>query len=174
MVLTSPDFQREFTTITSAHVDLPEVSNSYNRSEIKAISSIKINSFIQASSFLFKIDKIMQRSMLKTHHNSFTTLKKKFVHDPIYRSKNLNQIPISQKLKILQERFNRCFDIPIMKKLSAIRILNEERAFLRWKVQADTTMQNRCIKRFAVNARINHAVAIWRLRWLVERDRLDS
>jgi hypothetical protein len=35
---------------------------------------------------------------------------------------------------------------------------------------ADAKIQNYCVKRFAVQARINYAVAIYRLRWLVERD----
>lgn len=61
-----------------------------------------------------------------------------------------------------------------MKRLGNLRILTDERAFLRWKVKSDIKLQNQCIKRFAVNARINHAVAIWRLRWLVERSKLES
>ena len=74
----------------------------------------------------------------------------------------------------MQSRLEKCFDIPIMKKLGSIRILNEERAFLRWKVKSDSTLQNVSIKKFAIKARINHAVAIWRLRWLVERSKLED
>jgi len=30
------------------------------------------------------------------------------------------------------------------------------------------------MKRFAIKARINHAVAIWRLKWLVERSKFKD
>jgi len=49
---------------------------------------------------------------------------------------------------------------------------HKKRAFLRWKVSIDHDLQSASIKRFAVYARINHAVAIYRLRWILERDRI--
>ena len=101
-------------------------------------------------------------------------MKKKYIFDPLYKSKNLNQMSVAQKRRVLQKRLEKCLQIPVMKKLGSIRLLTGERAFLRWKVKVDTKLQNKCVKRFAVKARISHAVAIWRLRWLVERSKLDS
>ena len=54
------------------------------------------------------------------------------------------------------------------------RLLTKSRLFLRWKARADREAQNQCIKRFAVQARLNYAVAIYRLRWVAEKANKDK
>lgn len=59
-------------------------------------------------------------------------------------------------------------------KLCQRRTLTPLRAFLRWKVVADYILQNRSIKKFAVNSRINYAVAIYRFKWVIEQQHQDK
>ena len=160
--------------MTSSKIQFPQVSNSYNKSEIKAISSIKINSFIQTSTFLFKLDRIATASDLKSKRILISILKQQRTQPHHLQNNSRNSSDKHQRLNTVQKRLEKLLDLPIVKKLGRLRLLNKQRAFLRWKVKTDIKLQGTCIKKFAVYARLDHTVALWRMKWIVDKSILGN
>lgn len=77
-------------------------------------------------------------------------------------------------MKSVDPRAIKLLRFNFVKKLTNKRPPNKSKMFLRWKARTDYELQNMCIKKFALQARINHTVAIYRLRWMVERDGRDK
>jgi hypothetical protein len=153
--VSNPAFIREVKTIESSTEPIKGNRN-YDYNEIKALSSIKINRFMETSSFIFRLDKIFSKATNSRKRSFFQNLK-------------------LMKLNLLKNRDPRAEKLvkfSFMKRIMSHRPLDMRRAFLRWKAVIDTDLQATCVTRFAVYARINHAVAIYRFKWLLEQARM--
>lgn len=131
-------------------------TKNYDSHELNAINSIKINNFASLASFLFKIQKAMKKIKEKRLKNLFN----------IYHAHEVNSLAIEDIRAKRLQNFN------FMKKIASKRPLGKKRAFLKWKVMSDIDLQETCIKRFAVCARINYAIAVYRMKWIVDRNRI--
>lgn len=114
----------------------------------------KMQRFIQACNLSFVLDGAVERNRTQQMRALFNLM----LRDKIDFMKSVDP----RAIKLL--RFN------FVKKLTNERPPNKSKMFLRWKARTDYELQNMCIKKFALQARINHSVAIYRLRWIVERD----
>lgn len=133
-------------------------TSNYDSHELKAINSIKMNNFVSVASFLHKIQKIFNKAKQNR-------LKKIF---NIHNTQEINSLAIEDV------RARRLQNFKFMKKIASKRPLGKKRAFLKWKVMSDIDLQETCIKRFAVCARLNYAIAVYRMRWIVDRHRISN
>lgn len=125
--------------------------------EMNKIANTKMQSFINLSNLIYTTDEIIS--------NNNTKLKRSFFN-----------LIIESRIKFMKsvdQRAIRLLRFGFVKKLTYKFPTNKSMMFLRWKARTDYELQNRCIKTFAIQARINHAVAIYRLRWIFERDTRD-
>ena len=152
-VITDINFIEAVKIIESPNAPIASNQN-YNSNEINAISSIKINRFRNNCTLLFKLDLFVDKALKSRCHHFLRQLK-------------LNKHGL---LKEEDPRAKKLFNFKFVKNLNKLRKITKKRAILRWKVKADSFLQNQCIKRFVIAARINYAVAIYRMRWILERD----
>lgn len=134
------------------------------------MSNFKIQNFIQASSVLMRIAQMMSNNTLKNQHQAFSELKKNLAG---YKGSKYKQ-GSGYRLRVIEKRLAKLSNLSITGKLNNYRELNLERAFLRCKVRVDSNLKKICSQKFVIFARINDYVAMHRLRWLVQKSKLDS
>lgn len=130
----------------------------YDYDEIKALNSIKMSRLVGITSFLLKLRKTLEKGKNLRLKSIFT----------IYKAHQINSFSIEDIRAKKFQNFN------FIKKISRKRPLGKRRAFMKWNAITDVDLQETCIKRFAIYARLNYAVAVYRLRWLVDRDRINN
>lgn len=61
--------------MTGPRLALPLISNSYSKNEIRAISTFKIQRFMETSQLLYRVDRLIFQSRARSQHHLLEKLK---------------------------------------------------------------------------------------------------